>query len=293
MKPLLLTLALWLLLPIPGWAREAVKFAHYNLRNYTPLIEPGQSKPGKTEEATAAVHEIIAKIGPDILGVCEMGPARQFEEFRKRLAASGLEYPNVEFVEAVDTDRHLALLTRYPIIARQSLTDLPFEINGSRQKMRRGILDVTLAISDEIQLRVLGVHLKSKLASPEGEELVRRQEAHLLRKRVEEIVANDPTVYLLVFGDFNDTKDQAAIQAVAGARGAVDALLPLRLADDQGDRWTFHWPEGDVYSRIDFILANRRLSQAVHHSGCYVYRSPDWEKASDHRPVVATFRLSE
>lgn len=292
MRPLLI--ALFLPLFLLAASGEEVRFAYYNVRSYAPLVELGQEKPGKTEESTAAVHRIIETIAPDILAVCEMGSERQFEAFRNRLAAAGLQYRDAEWVEAVDTERHLALLSRYPIVARQSQTDLAFETGGGRQKMRRGILDVTVAVSDNVHVRILGVHLKSKLAT-KGEESaeIRRQEAHLLRKRVSDILANQPDTRLLVFGDFNDTKDQPAVQAVAGARGAPDALLPLRLADEQGDRWTFYWPAGDVYSRVDFIFVNRLLSKAVRDSGCYIPRTPDWFKASDHRPLVATFRLSE
>ena len=270
-----------------------MRFAFYNLRNYAPLVELGQEKPGKSEESTAAVHQILETIAPGILAVCEMGSHRQFEAFRARLAAAGLDYPHAEWVEAVDSERHLALLSRYPIVSRQSQTDLAFEIRGTRQKMRRGILDVTVAISESVHLRILGVHLKSKLSTKEDEAEIRRQEAHLLRKRVNEILAQNPNGYLLVFGDFNDTRDQPAVQAVAGAQGAPNTLLPLRLTDNVGDRWTFYWPEGDIYSRVDFIFVNRPLSKTIHYPGCYIYRSPDWFKASDHRPMVATFRLSE
>jgi len=268
-------------------------FAGYNVENYAPLAIPGETKsgrPGKTTEAASAVVQVVQEIGPDILGVCEMGSAPQFEEFRKRLKAAGLGYCDFEWVESADPARHLALASRFPIVARQSVADLPYESNGIRQKVRRGFLDVTLQINAAFRLRILGAHLKSKRPSPESApDLERRQEAHLLRQRIDEILVADPAMPLLIFGDFNETKDQPAIQEITGRRGAEEALTELRLADSVGDRWTYYWKADDVYSRIDFLFVNRALAPRVVQDGCSVYRSPIWNQASYHRPVIATF----
>ena len=267
-------------------------FAGYNVENYAPVAIPGETKsgrPGKTSQAASAVVQIVQEIGPDILGVCEMGTAPQFEEFRKRLKDAGLGYCDFEWVDSADPARHLALASRFPIVARQSVADLPYESNGIRQKVRRGFLDVTVEINPAFRLRIVGAHLKSKRPSPEGSpDLERRQEAHLLRQHIDEILAADPAMPLLVFGDFNDTKDQPTIQEITGKRGATEALTELRLADSVGDRWTYFWKQDDVYSRIDFLFVNRALAPRVVHERCSVYRSPLWNVASDHRPVIAT-----
>ena len=49
----------------------------------------------------------------------------------------------------------------------------------------------------------------------------------------------------------------------------------------------------DVYSRIDYILVTRDLLPAVDYARSYVYRSTYWNEASDHRPVVAAFRIDK
>jgi len=268
-------------------------FAGYNVENYAPVAIPGETKtgkPAKSAQAASAVVQVIKEIWPDILGVCEMGAAPQFEEFRKRLAEAGLGYSDFEFVESADPSRHLALVSRFPIVARQSVADLPYESSGLRQKVRRGFLDVTVQVNPAFRLRIVGAHLKSKRPAPEGSpDLERRQEAHLLRQHIDEILAADPTVPLLVFGDFNDTKDQPAIHELTGRQGSPELLSELRLADSVGDRWTYFWNLDDVYSRIDFLFVNRALAPRVVHERCFVYRTPEWNTASDHRPVVATF----
>ena len=276
-------------------ARDVV-FAGYNVENYAPVVVPGENasgRPGKTDAAAAAVVQVIGEIGPDILGVCEMGSAPQFAEFRHRLDAAGLGYCDAEWVDGVDPSRHLALVSRFPIVARQSVADAPYESGGVLHKVKRGFLDVTVQIAPACRLRIVGAHLKSKLAVPGGNpDLERRQEAHLLRKHLEEILAADPAQPLLVFGDFNDTKEQPAIQEIVGLRGSPGALSELRLADPQGDRWTYYWKADDVYSRIDFLFVNRALAPWVVHARSGVHRSPVWNQASDHRPVFTTLHPS-
>ena len=274
------------------WGKD-VTFAGYNVENYAPLAIPGETagsgRPGKTAEAASAVAQVVREISPDILGVCEMGTAPQFEEFRKRLEAAGLGYRDFEWVESPDSARHLALVSRFPIVERHSVADLPYESHGTRQKVRRGFLDVTVQVNPSFRLRIVGAHLKSQRPSPEGSpDLERRQEAHLLRQHLEEILAAAPASPLLVFGDFNETKEQPSIQEITGRRGSPEALTELRLADSVGDRWTYYWKADDVYSRIDFLFVNRALAPRVVLDQSGVYRSPIWNRASDHRPVIAT-----
>ena len=223
-----------------------------------------------------------------------MGPGPQFEEFRNRLAAAGLRYSDFELLDASDPDRHIALISRFPIVARHSMADISYEINGVREKVKRGILDVTIQINARWEVRVLGVHLKSKLPSPDqAESLVRRNEAHLLRAHIASILAENPKTNLVVFCDFNETKDQPSLQEILGPRGAPDALVDLTLADSLGDRWTHYWKVDDVYARIDYLLVSRAFSPRVVRDRSYVYRSPVWNIASDHRPVVATFHVPD
>jgi endonuclease/exonuclease/phosphatase family metal-dependent hydrolase len=265
-----------------------VVFAAYNLENYLT----SQSGAPKPEHEIAALVRIVKDINPDILGVCEMGPRDQFEDFKKRLADAGLGYTDFEYIEGPDEQRHLALLSRLPITAHESLADVPFTLNGRQEKIKRGILDVTVKLDDTHTLRLIGVHLKSKLAVPEGDALIRRNEAHLLRGHIEKILAADPVTRLLLYGDFNDTKNEPAVHEVMGPRGAADSMSDLLLKDRLGDRWTHYWKIADIYSRIDYIFASPALLPNLLRDKCSIYRSEDWNEASDHRPIIATLKTS-
>jgi endonuclease/exonuclease/phosphatase family metal-dependent hydrolase len=288
----LLALLVALRLPTHGAAEPPpIVIATYNVENYLGEAQgtdfsPRRGKP-KTEKAIEAVIQIIKEINPDILNVCEMGEPERFEDFKKRLAAAGLGYVDSEYVQAVDTDRHLALVSRFPIVARQSLSDVPFELNGRPEKVRRGFLDVTIQVNPGYQLHVVSAHLKSKVASVDDEAVVRRYESQLLRRHLDEITAAEPRGKLVCLGDFNTLKNEPAYHEITGTHGST-YLYALPAKDEIGDTWTEYWKEADLYSRIDYIFVSPALRRDIVPGSERVYRSNYWNQASDHRPVFAT-----
>lgn len=288
----LVCLLLLALLPRLAAEPKGIVVATYNLENYVGAepVEGGAGRRGKpkSEKSIEAVIRIVKEINPDILGVCEMGSPERFEDFKRRLADAGLGYVDFEYVQAADPDRHLALVSRFPIVARQSLSDVPFELNGQPEKVRRGFLDVTIQVAPDYVLRMVGVHLKSKLAAAEGEALIRRHEAQQLRRHVEKILTTDPQANLVCYGDFNDTRDQPIFAAVSGVRGTATYLDDLPAKDGFGDRWTHYWQTADLYSRIDYLFVSAALVREVAPGSARVYRSGFWSEASDHRAVFAT-----
>jgi len=275
-------------------AGPEIVFASYNLENYFQSADfpDGSEKISKSPESIAAEIRIIQDIHPDILGVCEMGVPSEFADFKARLKAAGLDYPQTEYINGPDPERHVALLSKFPISSRQSLPDVPFEMDGRTQKVSRGILDVTIT-AGTAHLRFVGVHLKSKFRDTrENEADLRRNEAHLLRRHIDDVLAADPAANLVVYGDFNDTKNQPALKEILGSRGSGQDLKDLFLKDSAGETWTQYWKVADIYSRIDFIFVTRDLLSTVDYPQSYVSSSPYWNKASDHRALVAAFRIA-
>ena len=211
-----------------------------------------------------------------------------FEDFRRRLETAGLGFKDSEYLGDSPGERHLALFSRFPITSRQSLPDVPYELGGTRQKMRRGMLDVTVRVNKDYLLRLIGVHLKSKRPIPEGQALVRRHEVQLLRERIDRVLKTDPDTNLLVYGDLNDTKNEPTIQEVIGVRGSPRYMMDIWFSDDRGERWTYYWKYADVYSRVDYVFVSRALKPEVVFGKCYIARPPYWSKASDHCMIVAT-----
>lgn len=278
-------------------AKEVV-VASYNLENYLKMERRvnGKTIPEapKPEEEIAAVIEVIQQIHPDILGIVEMGDETMLEDFQKRLKAAGLDYPHREWARGADPARHLALLSRYPIIARNSLDEVPFELNSTRQRVCRGILDVTVQIDDSYKLRLVGAHLKSRRKVPEfDEQAMRAKEASLFRKHLDEILMSDPDTNLMLFGDLNDTKNEHPIKELIGAKGSPGHMRDLFLTDRQGLRWTHFWSAADIYSRIDYLLVSNGLWPEIAMDRSGISNARNWYKASDHRAIYTTVRTPE
>ena len=83
---------------------------------------------------------------------------------------------------------------------------------------QRGILDATLQVTPDYQLRLIGIHLKSRREVEEGDQAVmRRHEAVLLREHVEAILEAAPHTNLLRLRRFQRHEERAAGQGDPGA----------------------------------------------------------------------------
>jgi len=118
---------------------------------------------------------------------------------------------------------------------------------------------------------------------------MRVHEARLLRRHVDALLQADPEARLVVYGDFNDTRPTKTFKTVTGSYNDPGYLTALPLKDSRGHSWTHHWGLHDIYSRIDFITVSRALRPEVDFRASHIIDMPGWEKASDHRALIAIF----
>ena len=275
-----------------------VVVASYNVENYLKMerLVDGKTVPDapKPEKEIAAVIDVIKEINPDILGIVEMGDEPVLEEFRARLKAAGLDYPNKEWVKGTDAVRHVALLSRFPIVARNSRDEVPFELNGKQARIGRGILDVTVKLADNYLLHLVGAHLKSRREVPEFDQVeMRAKEAWYLRDHLDKILRANPEEKLLLFADMNDTKNEYPVKELLGASRDPLRMKDLFLTDYYGYRWTHYWPAADIYSRIDYLMVSQGLWPDINMDKSGISSSRVWYKASDHRAVFTTIKVPE
>ena len=283
----------------PDINEPQVRFMTYNLKNYLPMNRrvdgvAVQDAPKPTDEIEAVVN-MIAAGKPDILGVCEIGLEDEIKDLQTRLKNAGLVLPEFEWVRAAsDQPRNLALLSRFPIVARHSKSDLSYRIGDRILPFQRGILDVTVAPAPEYRLRLVGLHLKSKREVPEADQaLMRRNEADLARSHIDTIFQEEPGVNLLVYGDFNDTRNEMPVRILRGRYGADNYLDDIDAEDRNGHRWTHYWEFADEYARLDFILISKGAKKEFGPENGRIIDLPKWQTASDHRPVTMSLRASD
>ena len=280
---------------VAGETPQELRVTSYNVENYLkmPRRIEGKLRPnaGKPESERDAVVRMIGTIHPDYLGLMEMGDPRQLDDLKKRLKSAGLDFPHSEYLEGSDSTRHLALLSRYPIIERHSRGDVPLWVNGMALHSPRGILDVTVEPSPGYRLRILCVHLKAKLEVAEYDEgELRLAEAREVRRYVRDILRDDQQTRLILMGDFNDTKNEKALWEIKGKPDWPDSLIPVSLADDHGEFWTEYWAAADIYSRIDYVLVTKKLEPEIDAAQSGIARPSYWNQASDHCPVTIALK---
>lgn len=280
---------------------EVFRVATYNVENY--LDEPTESRPHvKTAEAKAIIRKSIEAANPDVLALEEMGTTNALLELRASLQAEGLDFPFWEHIQGVDTNIHIAVLSKYPIVARHPHTNEEFLLDGQRFRVERGFAEVEIQAATNFTFTLIAVHLKSKLPVPYVDEAEERfAEAKVLRRIIDDHFKADPDARLIVLGDFNDVKDSDVVREIIG-RGRFK-LTDTRPAERNGDdappenpdydprnvTWTEYYGKEDVYSRIDYILVSPALTRDWLKAGTYIPTIPNWGVGSDHRPIVATF----
>lgn len=281
-----------------AWNAEPrqISVCAYNLRNWLSMERlDGRNTMAvapKPESERERVVKTLSEIRPDVLGVCEIGTRDDLADFQKRLAVQGLDLPHVEFAHGGDPTRSLALLSRFPISERLSQTDLNYQIGPTTFPMQRGILDAVVAFNPALQVRFIGVHLKSKRPIPEADEtLMRRNEAHLLRKHLDSILASDQKAKVVCYGDFNEHRNESAIAAIVGNRSDDGYMADVPMSDLHGEVWTHFWDAADTYSRFDYFFVSRALRPLIDTRQTYIFANRDFAKASDHRPIVLTLKI--
>ncbi|MGL5016690.1 MAG: endonuclease/exonuclease/phosphatase family protein [Luteolibacter sp.] len=280
--------------PIESPATEGLRFITYNVENWLTMDRYVDRKnlkgAPKPESEKQAVVQILVRHAPDVIGLSEIGTTADLAEIQEDLKAAGLDLPHSHHTGGSDPTRHLGLLSRFPITSTAKPAVSEYQLAGQTFAINRGILDATVEARGKFY-RFLGVHLKSKRDVEIGDqEAIRLQEARLLRRHVDSILETDAEARLVVYGDFNDTRATPAIKAVTGSYNDPTYLTAIPAKDSNGHAWTYHWALHDTYSRIDFIMVSRGLREDVIFEAAKIIDDPEWDKASDHRPILAIFK---
>jgi endonuclease/exonuclease/phosphatase family metal-dependent hydrolase len=287
-----------------SFAAETFRVATYNVENY--LDQPTESRHNiKTAEAKAKVRETIRTMNPDVIALEEMGTTNALLELRASLKTDGLDFPFWEHIQSFDTNIHVAVLSKFPIVARHPHTNDIFLLDGKRFRVSRGFAEVEIQAATNFTFTLIAGHLKSKLNDSSADPNEQRfEEAKVLRGIIDEHFQTNPNSKLIVLGDFNDAKNSDAIKEIIG-RGK-SKLFDTRPAEKNGDSanvenayheprnisWTYFYGADDTYARIDYILLSPAMKRDWLPDETFIPKIPNWGAGSDHRPIVAGFKIN-
>ncbi len=278
-------------------AGETLTIATYNVENYGPAnrVIDGTFHPDypKPESEKDALRKVIRAIGADVIVLQEMGTGPYLEELQQDLRADGAEYPYSALAVAADVDRHVALLSRRPLISSTTL-DLSFSYLGGVSRVKRGLLAATLRTAAG-ELTIFAVHLKSRLTerADDPDSAIRRTaEATAIRDAILKRFPDPATARFIVLGDCNDSKASKALTRLQH-RGQTAIAVLLPAIDAKGETWTYAYKREDSYARIDHILVSPALRSTVIDGTAHICDVDGVTTASDHRPVYVRLQLGE
>src|SRR5471032_2653280 len=156
--PVRLALFAALLVGSNSFAAETFRVATYNVENY--LDQPTETRHVvKSAEAKAKVRESIKAMNPDVIALEEMGTTNALLELSASLKAGGQNFPFWEHIQSFDTNIHVAVLSKLPIVARRPHTNEIFLLDGKRFQVKRGFAELDIQAATNFIFTLVATHL--------------------------------------------------------------------------------------------------------------------------------------
>ncbi len=248
----------------------------------------------KPEMENGIVRSIIKRVDPDVLALQEMGEVPYLNDLWSDLNNSGIGNYSYHFwVRGEEGERrHLALLSRMPVIRKTAHLNLDFSYFGNLSRPRRGLMEVEFKTNGKAW-RLFNLHLKSKWTEREDDPQaadLREKEARVIRDYIRQTYPPEKNPYHLVVGDFNDFKNTAPIRRFQKVNKTIlHQMLPCQ--DTMGYFWTHYYKKQDSYDRLDYIFASPAMLEHYREGSARVNDMLRCLEGSDHRMVYADFEF--
>ncbi|MGJ8653251.1 MAG: endonuclease/exonuclease/phosphatase family protein [Opitutaceae bacterium] len=274
---------------------ESVRIATYNVRNYLVMDRHVGSKwrpvYPKPESEKTSIREVIKSARPDILVLQEMGSLDFLEELRADLNVEGLHYPYAVHMRGPDYNRHIAILSMLPPEEVVKFKHIDFKYLDRREKVKRGMVEVSFMGPQQERFTLFAVHLKSRYtedkADPESE-LRRVKEAEACRNVIISRTLEKNQDKFMILGDFNAYPGSAPMRRFY-KRGKLKIGNRLPAHDSNGEQWTYFYNRESSYHTVDGFVLSAGMAPHVKAGNAKIVDSGDVMTGSDHRMVYADF----
>ncbi len=185
----------------------------YNVQNLFDELEDGNEYPEYRkgawthelfERKIECLGEVIKKAfpgGPDILVLQEVENRRALIQLRDRHLRN-MGYRAIIIVPGQGSATNVAVISRLPVIRSRS-----HSLGSFKGKPLRSILELEIEYRNR-KLYLFNNHWKSKTGGTRETEPARLKASAFLRKRIGEILKQDPGADIVVAGDFNDNVEE-------------------------------------------------------------------------------------
>ncbi|MDR1862835.1 MAG: endonuclease/exonuclease/phosphatase family protein [Treponema sp.] len=181
----------------------------------------GEKYAARLNALSAAIPRLTGGGAPDLIALVEIENLGILEDLaRGPLAQSG--YTEAFFANIPGSSLGLGFLSRFPLVSARV-----HSIRSSGGTAPRPVLEIRIEPQGK-PLMVFLCHWKSKLGGEDATEAMRRASARIVRRRLAEILRDEPLTPAIVMGDLNENYDEFY------RRNTVCALLPEEALGEAG-----------------------------------------------------------
>lgn len=224
---------------------------------------------------------------PEIIGLAEVENRRVLEDLIKTKAMSRGHYAIVHQDSPDERGIDVALLYRPTEFKMLSFDVIP--ITGSRT---RDILHVSGKFGNE-SFHFFVNHWPSRNAGLEKSEPARMKVAEALKKKVKQVLSQDPIASIVIMGDMNDTPENKSLKNILGAGmpGSKSDLVNLMMPLARDGKGTYCYR--GRWDMLDNLVVSKSLLDAkgfrVNPVTGYIF-SADWMNYTDNKGNVVPNR---
>lgn len=257
---------------------QTLYVAHYNVENlFDTINDPNKNDEDflpsgkstwnstryllKLQQLSRVIMEMNAGSGPDLLGLCEVENRAVVNDLNEQITIKKRKYAVVHFDSPDNRGIDVALLydqKKFKLLAAQSLrVTLP----GDAPYPTRDVLLATGLTKNKARLHVFVNHWPSRRGGAEASAPNRAAAAARVRLAVDSLQQYDPTAYIIIMGDFNDSPFDEAPRRVLGADSmrsqSASLYNPFIAAGSDSTAGSYRY-RGD-WSYIDQIILSTNI----------------------------------
>lgn len=232
----------------------------------------------KLNDLVRVISELNPKELPEIVGLVEVENRAVLEDLIQTAALKDQNYAIIHEESPDYRGIDVAMIYRKDAFTEISHETLPVVFPDDPEFKTRDILHVTGKLRHKI-VHVFVNHWPSRIGGDEKTEPKRVLAASVLKRRTDELLAEDPKARIIIMGDMNDEPANKSLNTILGAAapGSGSGLVNLMLPDDIAGLGTYfysgNWNMLDNMVVSDAVLKSRGM--AVENNKGTVFSS-DW-----------------
>ena len=212
----------------------------------------------KLTDIAEVISEVNQKELPEVVGLVEVENQTVLEDLIKTGKLKGQNYAIIHEESPDYRGIDVALIYRKDAFKEIAHEVLPVTFPDDPEFKTRDILHVTGKMRNKT-VHIFVNHWPSRIGGEDKTEPKRVLAASVLKKRVDQILVQDPKARIIIMGDMNDEPANKSLQEALGAAapGSGAPLVNLMMPDDMVGKGTY------FYSGNWNMLDNLVVSEAV------------------------------